>query len=183
MSPELIDPQRFGFKNSRPTESSDCYALGMVIYETICGKIPFHQDGDLTVFVKVLEGKHPLRGKGFTESLWRMLGLCWASQPNDRPCIEDVFWCLASDTHSPRAGHRVIQVTGDNRPHGPVVVMGVPVHVDPRHTYPPAISSPPVAHGTMDIVPPEPAPAVEAVRHLARAIIDCRLSSDLILVC
>ena len=32
MSPELLDPSRFG-SNGRPTRESDCYALGMVIYE------------------------------------------------------------------------------------------------------------------------------------------------------
>ena len=32
MSPELLDPPRFG-SNGRPTRESDCYALGMVIYE------------------------------------------------------------------------------------------------------------------------------------------------------
>jgi len=43
MSPELIAPERFGFKISRPTRASDCYALGMVIYETVSGKLPFHK--------------------------------------------------------------------------------------------------------------------------------------------
>jgi len=36
MSPELLDPERFGVTESegnRPTRQSDCYALGMVIYE------------------------------------------------------------------------------------------------------------------------------------------------------
>jgi len=32
MAPELLDPPRFG-SNGRPTRESDCYALGMVIYE------------------------------------------------------------------------------------------------------------------------------------------------------
>jgi len=32
MSPELLDPERFG-SSGRPTCESDCYALGMVIYE------------------------------------------------------------------------------------------------------------------------------------------------------
>lgn len=32
MSPELLDPERFG-GGDRPTKQSDCYALGMVIYE------------------------------------------------------------------------------------------------------------------------------------------------------
>ena len=33
MSPELLYPKEFGFKECRPTKPSDCYALGMVIYE------------------------------------------------------------------------------------------------------------------------------------------------------
>jgi len=36
MSPELFDPERFGIQGSegyRQTRESDCYALGMVIYE------------------------------------------------------------------------------------------------------------------------------------------------------
>jgi len=94
MSPELIDPQRFGFENSRPTKSSDCYALGMVIYETISGHLPYHKHTDLTLFVKVLEGVRPPRGSGFADSLWGMLELCWIPQPNARPSIENVLQCL-----------------------------------------------------------------------------------------
>jgi len=33
MSPELLDPDRYGLPDSRPTKESDCYALGMVAYE------------------------------------------------------------------------------------------------------------------------------------------------------
>ena len=96
MSPELIDPQRFGVDDSRRTKYSDCYAaaLGMVIYETISGRLPFHQHSDLTVFVKVLAGEGPPRGVGLTGRLWEVLGLCWMSQPNSRPSIEDVLQCL-----------------------------------------------------------------------------------------
>jgi len=100
MSPELIAPERFGFKNSRPTKSSDCYALGMVIYETISGHLPFHEHTDFTVFVKVLEGKRPPRGASFTRSLWKMMEQCWTSQSNDRPSIEDVLGCLETSSHS-----------------------------------------------------------------------------------
>ena len=94
MSPELIDPQRFGLENSPPTKSSDCYALGMVIYETISGHLPFHQHADLTVFVRVLAGERPVRGAGFAESLWKMMAQCWTPQANDRPSIQDVLLCL-----------------------------------------------------------------------------------------
>ena len=33
MGPELLDPELFGVQGDRPTRQSDCYALGMVIYE------------------------------------------------------------------------------------------------------------------------------------------------------
>ena len=46
MSPELLYPEKFGIPESegnRPTVQSDCYALGMVIYEVgICiNEFPF----------------------------------------------------------------------------------------------------------------------------------------------
>jgi serine/threonine protein kinase len=44
MSPELLDPEMFGVPESegdRPTRQSDCYALGMVIYEVRIRVSPF----------------------------------------------------------------------------------------------------------------------------------------------
>jgi hypothetical protein len=112
MGPELIDPQRFGFENSCPTKSSDCYALGMVIYETISGSLPFHKHTDLTVFVKVLAGERPPRGAGFAEGLWKMLELCWKPQPNSRPSIEDVLRCLEMISNPSELRSRGVDVTG-----------------------------------------------------------------------
>ena len=96
MSPELILPQKFGFKDSCPTTSSDCYALAMVIYETISGKLPFHNLTHITAAVYILNGEHPPQGVRFTKSLWEMLEQCWRSQPNERPSIGDVLQCLES---------------------------------------------------------------------------------------
>lgn len=33
MSPELVDPDKFNVPDPRPTRESDCFAMGMVIYE------------------------------------------------------------------------------------------------------------------------------------------------------
>src|SRR6267378_4011787 len=51
--PELYDPERFGLGHNCPTIYSDCYALGMVIYETINGRLPFHEYSKFMV-VKVI---------------------------------------------------------------------------------------------------------------------------------
>ena len=102
MGPELIAPQKFGFKTSRLTKFSDCYSLGMVIYETICGKPPFHEDADIAVFLKVVMGEHPSREDGFADSLWKTMEQCWTFQPNDRPSVEDVLRCLETFSNTPQ---------------------------------------------------------------------------------
>jgi len=99
MSPELLDPDQFGLEGSRPTKESDCYALGMVIYEVLSGQAPFAPLRDFIVMQKVIKGECPRRPKGvegmwFTGSLWRTLNLCWATQPESRPSIEAVVVCL-----------------------------------------------------------------------------------------
>ena len=100
MSPELVVPEKFGLNKSCPTKSSDCYALGMVIYETISGGIPFHECIETVVYVKVMLGEHPSRCAVFPEDLWKMMELCWTFQPDDRPSIIDVLRCLRTVPNS-----------------------------------------------------------------------------------
>jgi hypothetical protein len=104
-----MDPQKFGLQHCRSTESSDCYALGMVIYETISGNVPFHEDADLTVLLKVLGRKRPPRGGGFSTDLWGMLERCWESQPSNRPSIGDVLQYLEVLSNSSEPCGRLIR--------------------------------------------------------------------------
>ena len=95
MSPELLDPEGFGFKNGRPTKESDCYALGMVILEVLSGRVPFPCCNSLAVMKKIVEGEHPDRPQGpeavwFTDALWGMLKQCWSPNPKLRPTVEIV---------------------------------------------------------------------------------------------
>ena len=99
MSPELLRPDRFGLKDSRPTKESDYYALGMVIYEVLSGKVPFAGLKDFIVIPKVVEGELPERPEGreglwFTDDLWEMLNRCWATEPKSRPGVRAVSECL-----------------------------------------------------------------------------------------
>lgn len=96
MGPELFDPEIPGH---RPTKHSDCYALGMVIYEVLSGHVPFYQLPNRVVSGKILMGGHPERpqgteGKWFTDEIWGILGSCWMTRPESRPTIEDVLQCL-----------------------------------------------------------------------------------------
>ena len=99
MSPELLDPVRFGREDGRATKESDCYALGMVILEVLSGKPPFSGDSGLVVMRKVIEGERPGRPEGkeevwFADDLWDILEQCWVPQPERRPAIEAVLECL-----------------------------------------------------------------------------------------
>jgi len=99
MSPELLDPGRFGHGDGRMTKESDCYALGMVILEVLSGRPPFPGDSNVIVITKVINGERPGKPEGkeevwFTNDLWEILKQCWLSQPERRPAIEAVLECL-----------------------------------------------------------------------------------------
>ena len=99
MSPEHLDPDHFNLKDGRPTEQSDCYAVGMVIYEVLSGQVPFASSKTHTVIRKVMEGERPGRPEGaegvwFTDELWETLTSCWTTRRESRPSIEVVLECV-----------------------------------------------------------------------------------------
>ena len=108
MSPELLDPERFDLEHCRPTEPSDCYALGMVVYEVLSGNLPFHRHGRYAVVARVLEGERPERPRGaegawFNDDIWSVLERCWNPTPSGRPKSMDVLIFLekVSESWSP----------------------------------------------------------------------------------
>ena len=106
MSPELLDPESSGLRGSRPTKESDCYALGMLIYETLSGKAPFAPFN--APIVKILRGERPERPHGaegawFTDGIWAMLELCWKYRPGDRVGAETVLSCLEGNPPPPQS--------------------------------------------------------------------------------
>ena len=112
MSPELFALVQPGLENSRPTKQSDCYALGMVIYEVLSGQVPFASFNCHAVTQRVMEGERPERPKGvagvwFTDDIWRMLNRCWDARPEGRPSIAAVLECLdqiPGESHSLSVG-------------------------------------------------------------------------------
>ena len=96
MSPEFFIPEKFNLKDNRQTKHSDCYALGMVIYEVLSGRFPFSRHHGFVIIGKIIQGKRPGRPRGqkgrrFTDDVWCTLEHCWKPNPCDRPSIEDVL--------------------------------------------------------------------------------------------
>ena len=105
MSPELLNPKRFHLKHSRPTELSDSYALGMVVYEVLSGNVPFYRYGTPGALLRVLEGKRPKRPQGakgvwFNDDIWNVLERCWRPAPGDRLKAADVLLFLEEVSRS-----------------------------------------------------------------------------------
>jgi len=99
MSPELLNPEGTNATGVRPTKQSDCYALGMVVYEVLSGQPPFAPRTAPIVIRKVLEGELPERPQGeegilFTNAIWTKLEQCWIHSPGDRASAKDVLSCL-----------------------------------------------------------------------------------------
>ena len=108
MSPELLDSSRTS-SDGRPTRESDCYALGMVIYEVnklhlslrslidqsqvLTGLHPFYHLPGYSGLLVVARGGRPgkpvdARSLGFSDKLWDLVQLCWSELSSSRPTAQ-----------------------------------------------------------------------------------------------
>jgi len=141
MSPELLVPEMFDLKESRPTKASDCYALGMMIYEVLSGETPFSQHPPVMVVLRVLEGERPERPQGaqgalFTNAIWAVLERCWKPQPRDRIGAKAILRGLEGNSPLSEPAAKVVGAVGVDVDDQPDVASG-----DPRYVF----SAPPQA--------------------------------------
>ncbi|KAF9780907.1 kinase-like domain-containing protein, partial [Thelephora terrestris] len=77
------------------TKELDVYALGLVIYEVLCGFTPIHDPRAWWDFLRKERAKpEDAAGLGFTDGLWETLEQCWLVDPKKRPTLREVLACL-----------------------------------------------------------------------------------------
>ena len=101
---QSVAPERF-IRRSLATEKSDCYALGMVIYEVLADQPPFKVPKGSILMMMVLSGERPgrpegVKGRWFGDDLWEMLNRCWAEDEEIRPDIRTVRERLEQDSRT-----------------------------------------------------------------------------------
>ena len=123
MSPELLAPDMFELKKSRPTKESDCYALGMTIYEVLSGQVPFASFKPSALIWKIASGEHPERPQGgdgiyFTDGVWGVVQRSWEFQPRNRISASDVLLGLEENPiplEPPSSASGDVETDGDDQ--------------------------------------------------------------------
>lgn len=76
--------------SSAYTWSSDVYSFGMVCYEILSGDVPFQDLSVEGLREAICNGERPELPTSCPEDLLKLIGECWATNPDDRPVISDV---------------------------------------------------------------------------------------------
>ncbi|MGW0803310.1 protein kinase domain-containing protein [Nonomuraea sp. NPDC002799] len=90
-SPQYMSPEQV---RGRPTTpATDVFALGAVMYHVATGRQPFGEGPDFDIVLRIHSGVPPLTG--CPPELRGIISACMASEPMDRPTLEEVIAACA----------------------------------------------------------------------------------------
>ena len=77
------------------SKAADVFAFGMLAVEVFTGKIPFEEQKNEAVVLRISQGDRPempgnARDIGLTPEIWDLLERCWRQDPKKRPAMRDV---------------------------------------------------------------------------------------------
>jgi len=155
LAPEIINPTRKG--TTMPTmesKAADVFAFGMFAVEVFTGKIPFEEQKNEAVVLRISRGGRPempgdAQALGLTGEMWMLLESCWQQNSKKRPTMEVVV----------KRWQKFVDNNGYVVPEGPQPAMG-PTPGTGRNramtaaVQPPTRSEPPRLRTRSEIVQP-----------------------------
>ncbi|MEU4688330.1 serine/threonine-protein kinase [Actinoplanes sp. NPDC023714] len=91
-TPHYMAPE--AFHGVTPSPATDVYALGVLLYELVSGHPPYRSDSIPELMRLHAEGQ-PERRPGIPDPLWRIITMCLAGKPRNRPSAADLVTDLS----------------------------------------------------------------------------------------
>ncbi|GIE33002.1 hypothetical protein Ait01nite_060470 [Actinoplanes italicus] len=92
-TPHYMAPE--AFHGTTPSAATDVYALGVLLYELVCGRPPYRSDSIPELMRLHAEGD-PDRPGGVPDQLWRVVKQCLSTKPPQRPTAADLVTDLTA---------------------------------------------------------------------------------------
>ena len=77
------------------SKAADVFAFAMFAVEVFTGKVPFEEQKNEAVVLRISRGGRPelpanAQAVGLTGEIWKLLESCWQQNPKKRPTMEEV---------------------------------------------------------------------------------------------
>ncbi|KAJ7092196.1 kinase-like domain-containing protein [Mycena epipterygia] len=101
-APEVFRVRPNGDASLDVSAMSDVYSFGGIMYQVLCGEIPFSNiQNDVRVVIAVKDGQRPERCRRISDTNWEFLHGCWEHDPTKRPSLTRITDFLGSRFQPP----------------------------------------------------------------------------------
>ena len=102
------------------SKAADVFAFGMFAVEVFTGRIPFEEQKNEAVVLRILRGGRPEmpengQAVGLTDEMWKLLESCWQENPRKRPAMEEVVRRLQRFVDDSNVATECVRITPPTR--------------------------------------------------------------------